>query len=183
MKLTVGSTAPQFSTHDIFGNPLSLEDYAGQALLLSFFRNGKCAICNLQVHKLIQKYPEYREHGLQIVAVFESPRESVLANVQKQDVPFPLIADPDARLYDLYGVGNSEEKVMSNPNPERRNRIIAEAAAIGYELTKEDGQNFFRMPADFLIGPDQRIQTAFYSEDVGEHISFETIDGFLRQLA
>ena len=183
MKLTVGSIAPQFSTEDIFGNPLSLEDYAGQALLLSFFRNGACAICNLQVHKLIQKYPEYHEHGLEIIAVFESPRESVLANVQKQDVPFTLIADPDARLYKLYGVENSEEKVMASPNPERRNRIIEEAAAIGYQLIKEDGQNFFRMPADFLIGPDQHIQTAFYSEDIGEHISFETIEHFLRQFA
>ena len=183
MKLTAGTMSPKFNAEDIFGESISLEDYAGKALLLSFFRNGACAICNLQVHKLIQKYPEYNEHGLEIIAVFESPRESVLKNVTKQNVPFRLIADPGARLYDLFKVENSEEKVMANPNPKRRNRIIQEAEAIGYSLTKEEGQNFFRMPADFLIGPDQQIEVAFYSQDVGEHITFEEIEHFLRQLA
>src|SRR4051812_44414312 len=93
MKLTVDMVAPGFETEDVFGKPVSLKSYAGKLLLLSFFRNGACAICNLQVHQLIQRYPDYHRQGLEIVTVFESPRESVLTHVTKQSAPFPIIAD------------------------------------------------------------------------------------------
>jgi thioredoxin-dependent peroxiredoxin len=183
MKLTVDMKAPAFEAGDIFGNLRSLEGYAGKTLLLSFFRNGACAMCNLQVHKLIERYPEYHRQGLEILAVFESPRESVLTHVSKQSAPFPIIADPKAALYELYGLETSKEKVMAPVDEAWRKDMIREAEAIGYSLTLEDGSNFFRLPADFLIGPDGHIQAAFYSEVVGEHITWEQIEDALRQVA
>lgn len=182
MRLLAGSIAPSFETQDIFGTPILLEAYQGKGLLLSFFRNSLCAMCNLQVHRLIQKHAQYQYAGLEIVVVFESPRASVLENVSKQNVPFPIIADPGAALYDLYGVESSEEKVMASVDMDWRNGLIREAEAIGYPLTREDGSNFFRLPADFLIGPDGRIHSAIYAETVGTHISFDEIDQFLGQL-
>jgi peroxiredoxin Q/BCP len=182
MKLTMGMIAPDFATEDVFGNPISRGAYAGKGLLLSFFRNGACAICNLQVHHLIKKYPDYQRHGLEIVAVFESPRASVVQHVSKQNAPFPIIADPEAKLYDLYGVESSQEKVLAPVDLDWRNQLIQEAEAIGYKLTKEEGSNFFRLPADFLIGPDQHISAIHYSEAVGTHLSFEEIEQFLAQL-
>jgi thioredoxin-dependent peroxiredoxin len=183
MKLTAGMIAPDFTTEDIFGNPIALKNYAGKGLLLSFFRNGACAMCNLQVHRLIQKYPEYKAQGLEVLAIFESPRESVLTHVSKQDAPFPIIADPTAALYDLYGLESSEEKVMAPVEGEWREELIKEASALGYPLQHEEGSNFFRLPADFLIGPDQRIVSAFYVDVIGQHISFDEIDQFLKALA
>lgn len=183
MKLTSGTPAPQFETEDIFGAPIALKNYAGKGVLLAFFRFGACALCNLQVHRLIQKYPDWQKAGLEILAVFESPRESVREYVGKQDAPFSIIADPDAKLYDLYGLESSQEKVMAPVEGTWREELIREASSIGYPLQKEEGSNFFRLPADFLIGPDQRIVTAFYTDVIGQHISFEEIDTFLKELA
>jgi peroxiredoxin len=182
MKLTVGLEAPAFEAEDVFGRPVTLASYAGKVLLLSFFRNGACALCNLQIHHLIQHFPEYHCQGLEIVAVFESPRESIIAHVSKQNAPFPLIADPGATLYDLYGVETSQEKVLAPVDESWRNVMIQEAEALGYKLTREEGSNFFRLPADFLIGPDRRVQVAFYSNAVGEHLSFRQIEDALPQL-
>ncbi len=176
MRLAPGMAAPNFEMEDIFGNRRSIQAYAGKLLLLSFFRNGACAICNLQVHKLIERYPDYHCRGLEILAVFESPRESLRMHVARQDAPFPIIADPDARLYDLYGVETSQAKVLAPVDEEWRNGMIQEAESIGYKLTHEEGSNFFRVPADFLIGPDQRIQVAFYADVVGEHIAWDQIE-------
>jgi peroxiredoxin Q/BCP len=184
--LTAGMMAPEFTTEDIFGTPIDLKAYAGKGVLLSFFRNGACALCNLQVHRLIQKYPEYHAQGLDIIAVFESPRESVLQHVGKQDAPFPIIADPEAKLYDLYGLESSEEKVLApveGAEKEHRESLVREASALGYALQPEEGSNFFRLPADFLIGPDQRLAAALYVDIVGHHISFDEIDQFLKALA
>jgi peroxiredoxin len=181
MKLVPGTPAPQFEAEDIFGNPIDLKQYAGKPVLLSFFRNGACAICNLQVHKLIRRYPDFHQQGLEVIAMFESPRSSVLEYVSKQDAPFPIIADPEARLYDLYGVETDEVKVMAAvANP--RHDLIQEAEAIGYKLTHEEGSNFFRLPADFLICPSQDIDYVFYSDIVGDHIAFKTIEQFLDKL-
>lgn len=180
-KLTAGTPAPMFAAQDIFGETVDLNHYKGKPVLLSFFRNAACAICNLQVHKLIQKYPEFHRQGLQIIAVFESPREKMLAYVGKQDAPFPLIANPEATLYELYGVEVSEDKLNATIASDFGKGRIAEAAQVGFELTPEEGSNFYRMPADFLVTPDGRIHTAFYSELVGEHLPFETIEHALSE--
>jgi peroxiredoxin Q/BCP len=183
MKLSVGMQAPDFETEDIFGRSVSLKSYAGHVLLLSFFRNGACAMCNLQLHRLIQRFPEYRSRELEMIAVFESPRQSVITHVSRQNAPFPIVADPSATLYDLYRVESSREKVLAPVDEVWRKSMIDEAVAIGYALTPEEGSNFFRLPADFLIGPDLRIQQAFYSNAVGEHLSFERIEQALVQPA
>jgi peroxiredoxin len=183
MKLIAGMVAPEFQTDDVFGNAVSPSSYAGKPLLLAFFRNGACALCNLRVHHLIQRFPAYHAQGLEIVAVFESSRESVLTHVTKQDVPFSIVADPAAALYDLYGVESSEEKVMAPVDERWRNDMIREAQAIGYELTREENSNFFRMPAEFLIGPSGRLRIAFYSSAVGDHIAFDDLDQALMPAA
>ncbi|HZR39180.1 MAG TPA: peroxiredoxin-like family protein [Ktedonobacteraceae bacterium] len=183
MKLQTGEVAPHFETEDIFGERIDLRAYEGKPVLLAFLRNGGCALCNLRIHQLIQRYPELHARGLEILAVFESPVASIKHYVtSRQDVPFPLIADPTARLYDLYGVETSEEKTQASvaraSSPELQ-QMIQEAAAIGYELVREEGSNFQRIPADFLIGPDQRIQVAFYSDLIGNHLSFAEIEDAL----
>jgi hypothetical protein len=37
-----------------------------------------------------------------------------------------------------------------------------------------------KMPADFLIGPDGRIQCAYYGRSVGDHMPFREIEDALR---
>ncbi|MCA0455277.1 MAG: redoxin domain-containing protein [Chloroflexi bacterium] len=179
-KLMAGMAAPIFQSPDLFDRPINLADYHGRWLLLSFYRNAACALCNLRVHELIAKYPEYEAKGLDMLAVFESPRANMGQYVGKQDAPFPLIADPEARLYDLYGVETSESKVQATmAAPDGQARVQA-AAAAGFALTKEEGSNFYRIPADFLIDPEGIIREAFYSDLIGQHLSLEVIDEHLR---
>lgn len=183
MKLRVGDAAPAFEAVGVFGERIDLRAYEGKPVLLSFLRNGGCALCNLRIHQLIQRYPELHARGLEVLAVFESPVASIQQYVtSRQDVPFSLIADPTASLYGLYGVEVSSEKTQASiaraETPEMQQKI-QEAAAIGYTLIREEGSNFQRIPADFLIGPDQRIQVAFYSDFVGDHLSFTEIDDAL----
>jgi peroxiredoxin len=182
-RLSAGLNAPVFQAEDIFGKQIDLAAYIGRSVLLSFYRNAACAMCNLQVHKLIQKYPAYHAAGLDMIAVIEAPRENLLQYVAKQDAPFPIIGDPGAVLYDRYGVEVSEEKAnasMTAPGTEGR---VKEASAAGFELTREEGSNFFRIPADFLIDPRGVIVQAYYSDIVGEHLPFAAIEAYLAQSA
>src|SRR5262245_45214984 len=175
MHIQPATPAPDLRSQYIFGAPIDLRDYAGKTLLLSFFRNAACAVCNLRMHHLIQRSPAYRESGLEIVAVFESPRASILEYVGKQDAPFPIIADPQAQLYALYGVETSEDKVAQTMGRPETQDVIQEAAAHGFVLTHEPGSNFQRIPADFLIGPDLVVRRAHYAAYVTDHLPFEEI--------
>jgi peroxiredoxin len=183
MKLQPGTLAPAFHTVDLFGKPTDLADYRGKALLLSFFRNAACAMCNLRVHALIQRHAALRRAGLEIVAIFESPAESMRKYVGKQDAPFPLIADAGAELYALYGLENSEEKVAATIAMPVTRAQTAAAAEAGFQLIKEAGSNFLRMPADFLIGPDGIVVDAHYADYVWDHIPFERIEELLGMAA
>lgn len=183
MPIDVGTPAPAFHAKDLFGAPIELSAYAGKTLLLSFFRNAACALCNLRVHQLIERYPQYHRAGLEIVAIFEAPRANMLQYVGKQDAPFPLVADPEARLYDLYGVENAEAKVAATMAMPATEQVVAQAAAQGFALTKEAGSNFLRMPADLLIGPDGRVQRVHYADYVWDHMPFEMIEQQLGLIA
>lgn len=176
MQIDTGTIAPDFQTEDIFGEPIRLKDYAGQTVLLSFFRNAACALCNLRVHQLIQRYPDFQAKGLKILAIFESPKENILQYVGKQDAPFPIIADPKGELYELYGVEISESKVALTINRAESQEVINEAVAQGFALIREANSNFNRIPADFLIGPDQKIIHARYGQFINDHLPFEMIE-------
>lgn len=182
MKLFPGQPAPLFDAEDIHGQPVSLIAFRGKRVMLSFYRNSACALCNLQVHKVSARYPVYRARGLEVIAVFESPKEQVIRHVGRQSPPFPVIADPHARLYDLYGVERSEKKVAAAVRLSGGGYLaplIAQARSVGYELTEEPGANFLRIPADFLIDEAGTIHAARYAERIGMHIPEGDIEGFL----
>jgi peroxiredoxin len=142
-------------------------------------RNAACALCNLRIHELIERYPEFRQRGLEVLAIFESPKENIDQHVLRQNVPFPIIADPKGQLYDLYGVETSEEKVKATLGADWQNSLVTRAAGIGYPLTPEAGSNFYRLPADFLIDPEGRTAAAYYADAVGQHLAFEAIENLL----
>ncbi len=180
MRIQPGIPAPDFHVSDHLGNPIKLQDYAGKWLLLSFLRNGACAMCNLRVHQLILKFPSLQAQHLEIITVFESPSSSINQYVGKQDAPFPIISDPEAKLYALYGVESSEEKVNATMAKPETPAMITQAAESGFALTPEEGSNFYRMPADFLIAPDSSIQIAQYAEFVYDHLEFEKLEAAIK---
>lgn len=179
MRLRAGMPAPTFRTNDLFGNPVDLASYRGKPLLICFFRNAACALCNLRVHTLIERHAEFERAGLAVVAIFESAGAAMREHVGKQDAPFPLLPDPEARLYDLYDVENSAEKVDATMALPGTHAQVGAAAERGFPLTREEGSNFLRMPADFLIGPDGTILEAHYADYVWDHLPFERVEAFL----
>ncbi|KIL42356.1 hypothetical protein SD70_01755 [Gordoniibacillus kamchatkensis] len=176
--LQPGMTAPAFRTLDLYGNAVSLDDFRGRKVLLAFFRNSACALCNLRVHHFIGRNPDWQRLGMDVVAVFESPEASMRSYVGSQNAPFPLIADPRAVLYDLYGVETSEEKSQATISDPATHTLAAQAAAAGFALTPEEGSNFHRIPAEFLIDGQGIVRIAHYGRLITDHLPLETIDRF-----
>lgn len=168
-------TAKDFSAFTLSGETFKLSDYKGSNILLSFFRNGACALCNLRVHELIERFQDFENQNIKIVCVFESSREDMLPFVGEQNPPFVLLADPQGKLYDLYNVETSMEKINNVMKNNLADERIKEAAANGFQLTKQEGANFFRLPADFLINENFIIKKSHYSNQIIDHLEFDEI--------
>jgi thioredoxin-dependent peroxiredoxin len=177
MRLKTGTTAPPFETIDMDGRTIQLADFHGQKLLLAFFRYASCPLCNLRISELIRHQPELQMQGLQILAIFQSPLERLQQYAGRQRPPFSMIPDPDGRLYRLYGVESSWSGFLKGS---LRVGALATATARGFLPGPMDG-NKARIPADFLISPDLIIQTAYYGNDIGDHLPLPNIRQWLAQ--
>lgn len=176
MKLSPSTPAPPFSTHDLAGNPISLEDYRGKRLLLSFYRYASCPFCNIRLHELIKRHDVYSANGLHFLAVFESPVESMHKYLDKHTAPFPLIPNPDLTLYNLYGLTASRWGYIKG-GALNMGRLVR-AIRLGFPFGKQENE-INMLPADFLIDPDLTIRHVYYANDIAQHMPLSTIDRYL----
>lgn len=176
-RLRTGMAAPSFGVIDAFGQPVMLEGYRGGSILLSFYRYASCPLCNLRVHELVAHHDEWRERGLHLLAVFESPAEHIRRYLDRHDAPFPILPDPERRLYRQYGVQPSWGgllRVMTHHFPMVYEAVVRK----GFLPGRMDG-DWAMVPADFLIGPDLRIAEAFYGRHIGDHMPVTQIRQYL----
>jgi peroxiredoxin len=168
-----------FQLKDIMGNEIRLSLYR-KPVLLSFFRYASCPFCNLRVKQLSENYHEYHNSGLSIIAFFQSPIESIRKYVtEKQEIPFPIISDPEHRIYDLYGVYTSNWGYLKGVI---KFITLIKAHLKGFHLGKMEGRRTL-IPADFLIDESMMIIEAFYGTNISSHIDINVIENYLVNLS
>jgi peroxiredoxin len=176
MSIKKNDKAIHFNVVDIYGNRISLDDYKGKKLMLSFYRYATCPLCNLRIHDLIQNYDELKSKGLNILAFFESPKESLIKYVdQRHNPPFPIIPDPERKVYKLYDVRSSFWKWLKGVF----SKNMIQALKTGFRIfwTKMEGKKML-VPADFLID-DLTVKHAYYGKDISDHMPMNIVKGFL----
>lgn len=174
-KLSAGDRAPSFSLTDLHGNRVSLEDFRGRKLLLSFYRYASCPFCNLQVHALSKRAPDWQARGLDLVAVFQSPRESILEHAGKEPKPFAILPDPARALYRAYGVEGSWAGFAKAGLQFGK---LAAALKEGFLPGRMEG-DINMVPADFLIDEEGRVALAYYGRDISDHLDLDQVERFL----
>lgn len=87
-------------------DPLRLSALADEAgadfAVLLFQRDHFCTNCRGQVRAVADRYDEFRERNAVVVSVLPEPIERAREWVESYDLPFPLVADPDAAVGDDY---------------------------------------------------------------------------------
>lgn len=169
--LSKNQTAVSFSGTDIFNNIINLDDYKGKKILLIFFRVATCPFCNMALQKLIQNHASFEEKNIQIIGLFSSSKEDILKYAGKQDPPFPIIADPQFKIYKSYKVEVSYGKMIrSMANP-----INVFKSMFGGFFSLRSMKDKPIVPADFLINENQIIHRAYYGKDFGDHLPISEV--------
>ncbi|MFT6282015.1 MAG: peroxiredoxin Q/BCP [Salibacteraceae bacterium] len=109
--LKIGDKAPAFISKDQNGNEVKLSDYEGQRFVLYFYPKDNTPGCTTQACNIRDNYSSIKENGINIFGVSADTEQKHVKFIEKFDLPFPLLADVDHDLLNLYGVWG-EKKFM-----------------------------------------------------------------------
>jgi thioredoxin-dependent peroxiredoxin len=185
MRLRAGELAPLFDVLDIYGRRLSLIAFHGRPVLLSFYRAAVCPLCNVRLSYLLRRWRDYQNAGLNIISFFESTPENAREYLERFRAPFPLVADRYGYVYERFGLrtswlGTARGTMRRSVYREARNRNLGDWRLLAGFFAM-DGKKF-RMPAEFLLGPDLTIRVAYYGHDSGDFMSLVNLERHLDAL-
>jgi len=102
--LEEGDKAPLFKGKDQTGNMVSLSDFKGKKVLLFFYPEDDTPTCTEEVCNLRDNFSLLKKKGFTILGVSPDDVKSHLKFKEKFQLPFTLIADPDRKIIEAYGV-------------------------------------------------------------------------------
>jgi len=103
MALTIGAPAPNFTSKDQNGNPISLSDFNGKKVVLYFYPKDNTPGCTAESCNLRDNYSELQKQGYVVLGISSDDEKSHQKFIEKFQLPFPLIADTDKSVHDAYG--------------------------------------------------------------------------------
>ncbi len=100
-----GTLAPAFSAQDQHGKTISLSDFkAKKPVVLYFYPKDDTPGCTAQACSLRDGYSDLMATGAVILGVSADNVKDHKAFAEKFNLPFSLLADPDRKIIEAYGV-------------------------------------------------------------------------------
>ena len=135
MALSPGSEAPDFTLPSDSGESVTLSDLRGRPVVLYFYPRDDTPGCTVEACEFRDAWRDVEKAGAVVLGVSPDDVPSHRRFRTKFRLPFPLLADPDHRVAERYGVWG--EKSMY-------------------------GRKFLGiLRTTFVIGPDGRIVQVF----------------------
>lgn len=103
MALKAGDKAPDFNVNDQNGNPVSLKDYAGKKVVLYFYPKDNTPGCTAESCNLRDNYQALQAAGYEVLGVSTDSEKSHQRFIEKQNLPFTLLADTEKQIHEKYG--------------------------------------------------------------------------------
>jgi peroxiredoxin Q/BCP len=102
--LTEGKKAPGFKANDQNGKPVSLKDFKGRKVVLYFYPEDDTPTCTVEACNLRDNYKLLEKKGLVILGVSPDDEKKHKKFTEKYKLPFTLLADPEKKIVEKYGV-------------------------------------------------------------------------------
>jgi thioredoxin-dependent peroxiredoxin len=142
-----GKPAPEFELQSDSGETIKLSDLRGKPVVLYFYPKDDTPGCTRQACGIRDAYREFEQAGAVVLGVSADDQASHERFRAKYSLPFTLLADPDHKLAEPYGVGHEGKrsyerstfvidadgkvaKIMRRVNPDRHaDEVLAALAA------------------------------------------------------
>ena len=102
--MNVGDKAPEFLGLNEKGEEIRLSNYKGSKVVLYFYPKDNTSGCTAQACSLRDGYAALRDAGYEVIGVSVDSAASHQKFIDKNSLPFTLIADTDKNLVEQFGV-------------------------------------------------------------------------------
>lgn len=140
----VGTSAPNFTLPSQNNTPISLSEYKGKWVVLYFYPKDQTSGCSLEAHNFQRDLPKYQALNAVVLGVSMDTVDSHKAWCTKDSFTFKMLADPDHKAVDAYGV------------PVKTVNMNGKPVSIAMRDT-------------FLISPEGKIVKVWEVKDIGTH--------------
>ena len=102
--MNIGDKAPEVLGINEKGEEIHLSNYKGKKVVLYFYPKESTSGCTAQACNLRDNYSALREAGYEVIGVSVDSEKSHQKFIEKNQLPFTLIADTDKKLVEEFGV-------------------------------------------------------------------------------
>lgn len=96
--MNIGDKAPEVLGINEKGVEIRLSDYKGKKIVLYFYPKDMTSGCTAQACNLRDNYADLRKAGYEVIGVSVDSEKSHQKFIEKNNLPFTLIADTDKKL-------------------------------------------------------------------------------------
>lgn len=133
--LRAGNEAPDFELVDMNGETHRLSEYKGQGVFLNFWGTW-CKPCEREFPLMDKQYQEYKDQGVQILAVnIAEPNLVVQKYIDQRDLTFPVLIDKTKSVMNAYNINPLPTTILINPEGRIEKTITG-------EMTEQDIINY-----------------------------------------
>ena len=142
MAIQTGDKVPDLLGLDQDGKEVKVSDYKGRKIALYFYPKDNTSGCTAEACSLRDGYDELKKAGYEIIGVSKDSAQSHRGFIEKQNLPFRLIADTDTTLQQQFGVW-AEKKMYGRTymGTLRHTFLIDENGVIEKVIEKVDTKN------------------------------------------
>lgn len=109
--LTAGEKAPIFTLLDQHSQPVSLQDFQGQKVLVYFYPKALTPGCTTQACGIRDTQAEWQALNVKVLGISPDQPTKLAQFEQKKELNFTLLSDPDHQVAEAFGVWG-EKKFM-----------------------------------------------------------------------
>ena len=103
MTVGVGDVAPEFTLPGTGGRTYTLSQFKGQTVVVVFYPGDDTPVCTKQLNSYNNELSAFENVGAQVLAISAQDMESHEQFAAKHGFKFPLLADTDKSVANLYG--------------------------------------------------------------------------------
>lgn len=137
--ICVGDKAPEILGMNEKGEEIRISQYKGKKVVLYFYPKDSTPGCTSQACNLRDNYSDLRKAGYEVIGVSVDNDKSHLKFIEKNNLPFTLIADTDKKLVEEFGVwGEKKLYGRSYMGTSRTTFLINEEGIVERMITSKE---------------------------------------------